>query len=1107
MMAVSARAQWADQSVLSDHTWYKIGVVEDGVYRLDGATLQSLGVELGTLDPERIRLFGNVAGALPEANASSRYDDLTEVAIELTGADDGTFDAQDQILFYGQGPVKLSLGTTNTYTYERHPYTDTLYYFLCLDGSAPGLRMSGQSPVEVAQETPAINIFLDCWYHESEEISPFASGRTWYGDMITAQEGYREFRYDMPGFVKSKPVRLTTSILGRCTSSFYYALSLNGEEVVARDSISSIKQYIFGQEKTIDRIFTMDRDGFTLRYTILPSEQQPLLYIDYFMLNFWRELRFEGTALPFRILPSQFSAETARVQVSGLGPEVRCWEVTDPLNPHPQPYQLQDGVGTFGVEGPAERRYQLFTASGIQPVASIRALPCQNLHGLPGADFLIITPRLFWDQAEALAAFHREADGLDCQVVDVAQIYNEFGTGTPDPTAVRDFIRMVYLRSNQQLRYVLLFGKGTHDYRDIKGQGNNFVPTYEVLEMPWHEVYSVCSDDYFALMGLNEGATCNGKVDLGVGRLPVTTPEQAQDMVNKIRHYADRSATHGPWLNQHLFLADNDQRTYIDYVEYLDRMLDTACPTTTSQKLYVDSYPVVTTPSGARIPEAHEVLMDYLEKGIGVLSYTGHGGVKGLMAELVLTNSDILALRNYDCLPFVQTATCEFSLFDNPNVVSAGELMILNPQGGAAAMLTTVRPTFQNHNQSMSKSFHEHVYDLEDGQRLRFGDIVQRAKADSKYYLKSNISFVLFGDPALRFAYPSAEVRTSLINGAHALSAEVTAGNTVELEGYVSSYTDRIDTLFNGEVEVRLYDKKTSFTTLGAHHDPKDYAYYHDVLFEGRASVTKGRFRITVPIPSEVNYEEGVARVSYYAYDSIRKVHASGVYSQLRVLAGTVHQDQQGPQMTLYWDDPSFVSGEVVSRSGHLCADLLDEQGIYHYNASIGRNIVLRSDVSAYDNLILNDWFVPALDDYRKGRVIFPIEDLKPGSHEFTLKAWDTQGNATEKTITLVIEDGVMLAQVRTIPNPFSDEVYFSFRHGDMSEALRVRIAVYDFLGRQVAALETDTRSSAGTVPPIYWNGSGSNGIQLHSGLYLYRLTIEDEQGKIRSTTGRMVKR
>ena len=725
---------------------------------------------------------------------------------------------------------------------------------------------------------------------------------------------------------------------------------------------------------------------------------------------------------------------------------------------------------------------------------------------MTAADYLIITPRRFWEQAEALAAFHREADGLDCQVVDVEEIYNEFGTGTADPTAVRDFIRMVYQRSGQQLRYVLLFGKGTHDYRDIKGQGNNFVPTYEVADMPWHQVYSVCSDDYFGLMDANEGSGCDGKVDIGVGRLPVTTPQQAEDMVNKIRHYADLSAIHGPWLNRHLFMVDNDSRSYIDYVEYLDRMLDTACSTTTSQKLFVDSYPVVSTPSGARIPEAHEVLMDYLEKGVGVLSYTGHGGVKGLMAELVLTNSDIQALRNFDCMPFVHTATCEFSLFDNPNVVSAGELMILNPQGGASAMLTTVRPTFPNHNQNMSKSFHEHVYDLENGQRLRFGDIVRLAKSDPKYYTKSNICFVLFGDPALRFAYPSAHVRTSLINGSHAPSVEVLSGSMVELKGFVSSSTDRIDTLFNGVVEVVLYDKKTRYTTLGAHHQPMDYAYYHDVLFEGRASVTKGWFELTFPIPSEVNFEEGAARLSFYAYDSIRGIHASGASSQLRVLSGAGPQDLQGPQMELYWDDPSFVNGQVVSRSGVLCADLFDEQGIYHYNVSIGRNIVLHSDVPACDNLILNDWFEPALDDSRKGRVVFPVEELEPGTHEFTLKAWDTQGNATEKTIVLVIEDGVMLAQVRTYPNPFAEEVYFSFRHGDMSESLRVQVEVYDLLGRQVAALETVTRSSAGTVPPIRWDG-GSNGIRLRPGLYIYRLTIEDEQGKVRSSSGRMVKR
>lgn len=336
---------------------------------------------------------------------------------------------------------------------------------------------------------------------------------------------------------------------------------------------------------------------------------------------------------------------------------------------------------------------------------------------------------------------------------------------------------------------------------------------------------------------------------------------------------------------------------------------------------------------------------------------------------------------------------------------------------------------------------------------------------------------------------------------------EVTAGSTVEMEGYVSSVYGRIDTLFNGVVELRLYDKKSTYTTLGSHHTPKEYAYYHDVLFEGKASVKSGRFKVTVPIPAEVNFEEGNARVSYYAYDSLRGAHASGVCDRLQVSAAAVSLDQQPPQMELYWNHPSFVSGEVVTRSGVLCADLFDEQGIYHYNVSIGRNIVLHSDVPGYDNLILNDWFEPALDDYRRGRVVFPVEELEPGTHEFTLKAWDTQGNATEKTIVLVIEDGVMLAQVRTYPNPFQDEVFFSFRHGDMSEALWVRVEVFDLFGRPVAVLETETRSSAGTVPPIHWDGRASNGILLRPGVYIYRLSIKDEQGKMRIAAGRMLKR
>ena len=1109
LWAMTLQAQWTDHSVLRDHTWYKIGVVEDGVYALDGAFLQTAGIQIGQVDPAKIRLLGNVARVLPERNSDARYDDLSEVAIEVTGAEDGRFDPQDRILFYGQGPVTMTLGPTNTYSYERHPYTDTIYYYLCLDSTELGLRMEETSSVQVAEDAPRLTMFPDYWNHESEELSPYASGRTWYGDMITAQDGFKEFHYAMPHYVRSKPVRLYTKVLGRCASPFTYSLSLNGVELVHQQTIESIKAHLYGIEKVVDQMVTLDREGFTLRYELQASNQQPLLYIDYFTVNFWRALLFEERELAFRIIPAQQTAPTAEVVVDGMTDAVRCWEVTDPLHPMVQPMQLGRGSGSFGVEGRSEHRYHLFEETGIKPVASLRGIANQDLHALTGAEYLIITPRDFWEPAQELVAFHREEDGLEGLVVDVEEIYNEFGTGTPDPTSLRDFIRMLYLRSGNRLRYVLLLGKGTHDYRDIKGRHNNFVPTYEVLDQPWYEVNTNCTDDYYGLMGNMEGYHCEGKIDLGVGRLPVTTCEQAEEMVAKIKRYADRSVTHGQWLNSHLFVADNDVKSYMDYLEILDRTLDTLGSNQTTQKLYVDSYPVVSTPAGQRVPEAHDALLARFEEGFAVLSYTGHGGLKGLTEEKVLTSSDIQAMSNGDRLPFVHTATCEFSKFDNPNVVSAGELMILNPNGGAIGMLTSLRPTYASNNQSLSRSFTKHVYELDGGERLRFGDLYRLTKSDPTYYAATNICYVLFGDPAVRLACPSNQVRTLRVTLPSEHSSSIPASSLLTLEGMVTDVEGDIDTLFNGVVDVRLYDKKSRFVTLGSHVDPFPYSYYHDVLFEGKATVEKGAFSITLPIPSEINSGTGPARVSYYAYDSLRRCHASGVYNRL-VVEGTdpnLTPDLQGPEVQFYWDHPSFVSGDVVSRKGTLCAELFDEHGIYHYNVSIGRNIVLRSDVQEYDRRILNDRYEPALDDYRWGRILLPVGELESGTHEFTLKVWDTQGNASEKTIVVVIEDGVMLAQVYNYPNPVDEGTWFSLRHGDVSEALRVRVEVYDLLGRQVAGLETATQSMVGEVPPIYWDGTGSTGRRLSPGVYAYRLILTDSKGKQRSATGRMVLR
>ena len=1108
---IPVQAQWqTNESVLNQHTWYKIGVTEDGVYAIDYATFRSMGIDVESLNPNRIRIFGNAPGMLPEENSKGRFDDLTEIPIEVTGEDDGKFNEADQVRFYGNGPVQMSLSQMNMqpyYSYTRNSYTDTIFYFMCVDSDVDGLRIQDNRkllPDQVASRDTPIKTYLDYLYHESEELSPYASGRIWYGDRITTNEGSKEFVFKLPGLDSSKLMHAESRVLGRCNSPFRYSMNVNATNII-NNSIKKIGNLEYGKEDNVTKQFRTTGDSLAVRYELDSTSATPVLYIDRFVINFWRELRYRSPEMAFRIVPSQLVDSVSRIQLTGVGADVECWDVTDPIVPCRQPLAYESGNASFCMAKDSERRFHLFEPSGLKQIASSRRIPNQNLHAITDAEMLIITPRVFWNQSEELADFHLEQDSMKCVVADVQEIFNEFGTGVGDPTAIRDFIRMVYLRSEGHLKYVLLMGKGSHDYRDIKGMHNNFVPTYEIAEKAHREVESMCSDDYYALMDLNEGKDCVGKVDLGMGRIPITIPEQGDAVVAKIKHYADLAACHGIWKNNHLFMADNDNKTYPDHADDLDYILDTSWRVAMTKKLYLGSYQKIETPSGDRLPEANAALMDYFDKGVSVISYTGHGGVTSLSAEWVLGVSDIPTLNNFDRLPFIHTATCEFSKFDDPGIVSGGELMLLRAQGGAIALLTTMRPTTAPNNLSMSKSLHDHMYERIDNRPMRFGDIYRVAKSDPKYYKKDNIVYILYGDPALRFSYPSQLIHTEKVNGVSVADGGTGTVSTEKgtIEGFVAGVDTEIDTAFNGVVDVIVYDVKSYYTGSYKSNDHTyyyRYSYYHDIIFEGKATVENGRFGIDFPVPAEISQSSGACRVSYYAYDSIRNVDANGVFDQLIVESPEV-VDNQGPEIHFYWNSPDFENGDTVVRRGVLYADLFDEHGIYHYNVSIGRDIVLKSNLTDYDNMILNDWYEPALDDWQRGRIALPVKDLEDGSYEFRLKAWDTQNNSTEVEISFEVRQGAILAQVRNFPNPFTTETWISFDHGDMTDRLSVVVEVFDMMGRQVDRIEETTHAEIGVVTPIRWDGS-----RLSPGIYVYRVTVTNSQGKTSTMSQRMVK-
>ena len=1123
MMLFSCTIGWAQdntyQSVLSEHTWYRLSVTQEGAYQLDYATLQGMGIDMSTLNPNQIRLFGNPTGALPEKNSERRPDDLTEMAIAVTGADDGSFDEGDKVLFYGQEPARWVLvGIGNkTYQRERNYYSDTTYYYLCVDSGVDGLRVGAKPTLPVENTTTVITEFPDFVWHEEESFSPYSLGQNWFGELISAENKELSLPFVFPNLVKSKSLRLKAQVLGRTKNEkMYYDAWVNDNHVVANASIKKCKDNYYGWTSSFDKQIVLDSDTAVFRLTC-DADLKTFLYLDYVEIYGWRQLKRTDDNFLFRLMPSQFGSDRSTIWVQNVSADCRLWEVSSPLRPVLQDAILSANNLVFATDERTEKRYVLFKPEAARQIEHWIAVPNQNLHGISEADNLIIASPALLEQAQALADYHAEKDGLTSVVVDVSQIYNEFSTGTTDPSGIRDFVRMVYLRSSGQLKYLTLFGRASFDFRDIKGYGQDFVPTYETFEDPFWEL-SFATDDFFALMDDNEGANSNGRVDIGVGRISVSTVEEAETILRKIKHYDDLTATYGEWKTDLLLLADDEKTDYVDNSESDILMFDTLCPALTAKKVYCGAYPLTSTSSGTVNLGANADLMQALNQGVLAYFFNGHGGVRGLTEESVFTNADINSLSNYDKMPFVYTATCEFTKYDNPLLVSAGEQLVLNPHGGCVALFTTCRPTYGMYNVRQTRALIPALLQREsDGKALRFGDIVRQAKSNLLNFNSQanptnnvNIRFLFMGDPALRFPIPQKNIAVTKINGMPIGTSDdiaIHAMSMVTMEGEVQNANGHLDTGFNGTLWVKFYDQKSKMVVKFTGSDTKNVYYHKDVLYQGKVSVYAGKFVVSFQVPKDIKSGVGTPRFSLYAYDSLRVVDAMGKFDGL-MLGGTdpaMVPDDEGPKISFYWNTPEFENGQTVERQGMLYADLYDAQGIYHYGFSLGRDIVMNSNLASCNHLVLNDSYEPALNDFRRGRIALPIGDLEPGTYEFTLKVWDTQDNASEASLWFVVDDNLFLSQVRNYPNPFNEETRITMTHVGEDGNFDVNVEIFDIMGRPVRHLYKKVYATDGVIEPIVWDGCGYSGSPLRSGIYLYRLTLTDEKGYFRTVSQRMV--
>ena len=719
-----------------------------------------------------------------------------------------------------------------------------------------------------------------------------------------------------------------------------------------------------------------------------------------------------------------------------------------------------------------------------------------------------------------MAEYHRVRDGITATVVTTQQIYHEFSSGNPDPTAIRDFVKMYYDKASNtgSLRpeYLLLMGAGSYDYKRKKIQEGNLVPVYESPES-LDPLRTYTSDDFFGLLDDGEDFSAmraSDGLDIAIGRLPVVNLAEANRVVNKIIRY-QQPASQGSWRMQTMFIADDrDNNLHFNDAQQITASTFQTNPLLNIQKVYLDAFPIISSSGGDRYPQVNETIVNQCFRGALVVNYTGHGNYQRLADEAVFTAEEVKRFNNPNRLPLFITASCDFAPHDNPAVVSLGDRVLKNDSTGGIALLTTTRPVFAYSNLQMNDQYLKVGMQKDaQGNYLSLGKSVLLAKntiLSTTGDVLNNRKFTLLGDPALTLAFPKNNIQLTRLNG-----KPITGNDTLKAlgrytcEGEVADSRGVQVTNFNGIIELSLYDQPQVLKTLGNRSGSTAAVYNQQtaVLFRGSATVQGGKFRINFVVPKDISYALGKARFSMYATGE--NADAGGVDTSISIggILPVAGKDEEGPAIRLFLNDTAFREGGLSNESPLLIAMLEDSSGINASGNGIGHDITAWLDENTQNAWVLNEYYQADIDSYRKGRLSFRLPDLAEGRHLITLKAWDLANNSSLKTLEFWVkkQEKLVLGRVMNFPNPFSSGTTFSVEHNRPGVPMRLEIAIYDMLGRLVRQIQQPVSGSGSRNIQVQWSGEGASGAKLAKGIYIYHLKLISEPESA-SASGQMIR-
>ncbi|MBN3582914.1 type IX secretion system sortase PorU [Algoriphagus aestuarii] len=1044
----------------SQSRFFSFTITEPGIYQLNQETLS----KLGATSANQISIYG-YPGMLPHVLEPEQLE-LQEIPVSVIG---------ENVFFFLEGPHVFNQGPENNWAYRHHLYSDSLNYLI--EVGKAGRKIETQNPKGTNLSASTLFQFR---VFKGEEKNILNSGKTWYSEPV-----FPGSSRTIPVFTEtdnSQPWKLFGNLMASAKSPSTLEILADQKPVFNQsfDPVPSTTYGIKGIEKEIEMDMILESSKLDrIRITFQSSDLNGSAYWDFLVLGipFTSDPLNEGIYYNWNPNPLSLSPRA----------DLSYWDISDFHNPIQLDFTEKIDVNLSKIIA--------FDQNRVEKIQTFKEINL-GIQEKPAIEFLIVSPKSFSFAAEKLKQ-HKNSMGISTEVVYLADIYQTFGYGNKDLVAIRNFIASRF-HPDKTLRNVLIFGKGTFDYKGKLGGRPNLIPIY-TSNNSLNPLTSYSSDDFYGLLEYGQGEwkeTKDGdeRVQIGIGRIPVINSVEALQVVNKIIEYETKPEA-GFWKRKLTFLVDDgDNNIHMRDAERHATYLTDNYPGIRLGKLYLDNFEQEQTGERQRSPKTKLAFEKTLEEGTLVLNYIGHGNETTLTAEEVFNVSDIENWAKQKKPALWVTATCEFGRHDSPFIRSAAEELLTAEGKGAIALFSTGRPVFSSVNFSINEAFIQELFKKVNNKSQDLGNIYKNTKNNSLNG-PLNRNFSLIGDPSLRLAEPDLGIRISSVLDSEGNHLEyLPRGRETILEGeIIDPLTESTQIGYHGMYQIEIPGNDSNMKTLGDENPSFQYKELKEFLFRGKGDVRDGRFTSRIFLPTGNSEEELKSQIRMIARSTETGIESFGMEKKPARNNPELSSDHVGPEIHVYFNGNEPSSRPVPSQTLLTKIDLSDISGIDISGQTPGQEIKIQ--LNGGDFIILNDDFIANASDYKKGSLEFLLMGLNEGENQILIEAWDNLGNQSILTVTILVSGSEKLKILKhfTYPNPTDAVSNFLIEHNRPGETLQVTISVFQTTGQAIFTESRRLIKASARIDDISWIFLQNQTKYPAKGTYIYKITLQSE--------------